>query len=83
VSSILPLNIIANQAQVSLMNESGRLQRVPRILMSQAGRSEFAKFIVNQRQQLDRRLGIALLSCNENPGDIVRSTSVARLTDIT
>jgi hypothetical protein len=39
-----------NQPQIGLMHQRGGLQRLPRILMSEPGRSQLPQLLVNQRE---------------------------------
>ena len=49
---------ISDQAQVGFVNQSSRLQRLPRLLQGQSLSSQQAQLVVNKRQQLGRCAGI-------------------------
>ena len=51
-----------HQPHISLMHQRGRLQRVARLLLSHFGRRQLAKLVINERQQLLGRRGVALLN---------------------
>src|SRR5258708_3185277 len=52
------------------MHQRRSLQGLSGRLMSQAGRGQFAQFIINQREQLFGSLGIACINRAEQLGDI-------------
>src|SRR5262249_44947843 len=51
----------ADQSQIRLVHERGRLQRVPPALGREPGRGKLAQLLVNQRQQLGRGPRVAPL----------------------
>jgi len=51
------LSLIAvDQPDIRLMNERGRLKRLPGLFLGNAGRSESAELVVHERQELISRL---------------------------
>ena len=59
---------VAGNPQVCLVNQGRRLERVSRRLPCHARPRELVQLIVDQRQQLRGRLGIAGLCCLERRG---------------
>src|SRR5262249_2561360 len=60
----------ADQPQVGLVDQGGRLQRLARLLLSQALGGEAAQLVVDQRQQLGGGVRIALLDGGQDAGDL-------------
>ena len=72
VRAILPgLRGRIHQLEPSFVDQRGRLERMARALPGHLVRSQAAQFIVNQRQQLVGRLGVALLDGGEHLRNIV------------
>ena len=69
---------IADQAQIGFVNKSGRLQRLPRLLLSQTLGSQQAQLIVYQREQLGRCVWIAGIDGVCNVGTWPRAQSALR-----
>jgi hypothetical protein len=61
VAAMVPMRPrpIPDQAQVGFVNESGRLQCLPRLLQGKSLGSQQAQLIVNKREQLGPCVGIA------------------------
>ena len=64
---------ISDQAQVGLVNQSGRLQGLPRLLLGKSLASQHAQFIVDKRQQLGRRAGIAGIDAVQDAGNFAHA----------
>src|SRR5262245_6723836 len=56
--------------EVSLINQSRRLQSLPRVLLGQPRRRQLAKLVVHQRQKLLRGVRFALLDRAQETGNI-------------
>src|SRR5262249_4248462 len=63
--------------KVGLVNESSRLQGIARRLGGQAGGSEAAQLVVDQRQKSSRRLWVALVHCVQELRDFSHVVSRA------
>src|SRR5262249_36779659 len=59
-----------HQAQVSLVNQGRRFQRLPRLFLSQFLGRQFAQLIINQRQELCGSLWFTLFDGAENARDL-------------
>jgi hypothetical protein len=60
------MDMAFDQSQVRFMNQGRSLQCLPRLLACQSRLGESAKFVINQRQKLIRRLCITLFNSLEN-----------------
>ena len=56
-----------DQPEVGLVDQGGGLEGLPRLLLGQLLRGQFAQLVVDQRQQLLGGLGVALLDRREDP----------------
>ena len=65
-----PVGFVSHQPHIRLMDEGRRLERLPRLLLGQPGRGQFAQLVVDQRQKLLSGRRIALFDLRENAGDI-------------
>jgi hypothetical protein len=61
----------ADQPEVRLVDQGGRLEGLAGLLLDQPGGGQFPQLVVDQGQQLARRLRVALLDRRENAGDVV------------
>ena len=59
-----------HQPQIGLVHQRGRLQRLPRLLVSQLGGGQFAQFVVHQRQQLLGSGRVAGFDLGQDAGDV-------------
>src|SRR5690606_16181701 len=77
VPSVVPvLRILrTHQPQIGLMDQSSRLQCLPGLLLGNPGGGELAKLVVNQRQQLLRRGGIARVDLQQDTRNVVHISS--------
>ena len=62
--------VLIHQPQISLVHERRRLQRVPGRLASQLVRRLPSQLLVDQRQELLRRLRIAVLDATKDLGNV-------------
>jgi len=62
--------LTAHQSQVRFMDQRGRLERLPGLLLCQLLGGKLAQLVVDQRQQLLGRMGIALLDGGQDVGNI-------------
>src|SRR6266436_1759892 len=62
--------ILSRESQIGFMDQSRRLQRLPRLLSSQAPAGQSSQFVVYQRQKLLRSFRIASFDLRQNAGDI-------------
>jgi hypothetical protein len=59
VGAILPDHaLLSNQAQIRLMNQGRRLQRVARMLLTQVPGGAPSQFLLDQRQEIVTRLDV-------------------------
>ncbi len=71
VSAVLEFRIfLADQPHPGLVNQCSGLQRLPSRFVRHSMSSELAQFLVNQREQLVCRLGIALLNGIQDVRDV-------------
>jgi hypothetical protein len=70
--SVVPLWSLldADQPQIGLMHQGGRLQSLAGVLAGHTDRRQFAEFLIHQRQQLLCGSGISLFDASKNLGDI-------------
>ena len=68
----------AYEAEVGLMYQGRCLQRLPWLLLSQLGGSEFSQFVIDQRQKLLSGSRIALLDLRQNAGDVGHGQQFSR-----
>jgi len=66
------------QLQPRFMNQGGGLQGLPGSLTGHPGSGEFAKLLVNEREQFIRGLGVALLDGLEDAGDVAHGAGAYR-----
>jgi hypothetical protein len=64
-----------HQAQVRLVDQRRRLQRLPRLLLREPPGRELAQFFVNQGEQLPGGTGVAVLDGRQNAGDVFHHRS--------
>ncbi len=62
--------VTVDQAEICLVNQGGRLEGLPRSLMSQPGGSQLPQFIVDQWQELIGGGRHPTLNRAQNPGDV-------------
>ena len=62
--------LVADETQVRLVDQGGGVQGVPGILRGHPRGSELPQLVVDQRQQLRRRFGIAATDGVEQPGGL-------------
>jgi hypothetical protein len=76
VAAAVPLLrvIHIHQPQVRLVHQRRRLQRLPGLLVHQPLRCQLPQFLINERQQLFRRNGIALLNRGEDACDLIHGS---------
>jgi hypothetical protein len=60
-----------HQAEVGLVDEGRRLERLARLLLRQALRGESAQPVIDQREELLGRVVVALLDGRENLSHVV------------
>ena len=76
VRAVLPgLRGGIHQLEPRLMDERGRLEGVARAFPGHFMRGQAAQFVVNQRQQFVRGLGVALLDGGENAGNVAHASA--------
>ena len=61
---------LAYESQISLVNESGRVESVPGGFGGHSGGSQLAQFVVNEREQLGRGVSVASLGRFEELSDL-------------
>jgi hypothetical protein len=66
-----PHRFIPDQSKVCLMDQGGRLERVPRTLVRHVRACQSPQLVINQWQQLCGRLPVALSDGIEQPGGII------------
>ena len=59
-----------HQPQVRLMHQGRGLKRLPRFLLGELLRRQFAQLVVDERQELLGGLRVALFDCRQNAGHI-------------
>ena len=69
---------VANQAQVSLVYEGGRLERLPGRFVGEAMGGQAAQVVVDQLQELPGGMGVAGLQSAEHHGDVGHGQSPAK-----
>jgi hypothetical protein len=62
--------VAPDQPQIRLVDQGGRLQRLPRLFVGQTLPRESAQLVVDQRQQLPRGVRIACFDCAQQFGDV-------------
>ena len=67
---------LADQSQISLMNQGGGLKRLPWLLPGHPLGRQLTKLVVDEGEQLLRRLGIALLDRTKDLGDVAHQRRV-------
>ena len=72
----MPLVTLADQPQVGFVNQGGRFQRLPRLLLGEALGSQSAQFIVDEWQQLGRRMPVASLDVAQDASHVAHVGSV-------
>src|SRR5262245_58294008 len=60
----------SNKAKGGLVDQGSRLQRLPRSFLGKLRRRELAQLVVDERQELLRGRGIALLDGGQDTGDV-------------
>src|SRR5262249_43244343 len=73
MSPAVPFGRIIRQPNIGFMHEGRRLKRLARTLLSQFRRRQFAQLVVDQREELIRGLGIALLNRRQDGRDFVHA----------
>jgi hypothetical protein len=70
--------LTADQPQVSLMDQRGSLERLARFLAGQPVCGELSQLVVDERQELLRGLGVALLDGAQDAGDVAHGLQDSR-----
>ena len=70
-----PLTSRVHQPQVRLMNQGRGLERLARRLAGKPLRGQLAQLVIDQREQLLRRLGVGLLDRRQDAGDVIHRHS--------
>src|SRR5262249_4001550 len=74
VGAALPLgHLLVNQANVSLVQQGRRLERVIETLTSEIAGREMAQLLVHKRYQLVQSISIALFPVDQQPSDLIWS----------
>ena len=60
----------ADEPQVGLVDQGGRLERLPRLLLGQLLGRQLAQLVVDQRQELLGGVRVALLDGGQDAGDV-------------
>jgi hypothetical protein len=72
VRAVLPLHLrLVYQTHVSLVDERGRLERVPDALLAQVARGEAPQLAVDDGQQVVQNPAVAVGQTDEQPGHIL------------
>src|SRR5262249_41312720 len=72
------LGVVADKAEICLMDQGGGLQGLPRLLLGQTRSRQLAKFIVDQRQELLRGVWVAVLDLIQNPRNFAHGVMIHR-----
>ena len=67
-----------DQPQVCLMDQCGRLQCLPWLFLSQLRRRQFAKFVVDQRQQVPSSRRIAGFDLFQDASNIIHGRGLGK-----
>ena len=65
-----PGSSVADEPEVRLVDQGGGLEGLPGLLLGQPLGRELAELVVDQRQELLGRLGVALLDGREDAGHV-------------
>ena len=63
----------ADQAEAGLMNQGGGLERLPRLHRPETDGGQLPEFVVDEREQLLRGPGVALVDGRQDAGDVRRT----------
>ena len=75
VSAVVPRlgRVVAGETQVRFVYQGGRVERLAGFLAGELPRRQLAQFVVDQRQELVRGVGLAPLDLTEDAGHLTHA----------